>query len=400
MTLDVLSNNIDFSPLHDRMQWYVDQEILPFCSTLVMRGLDVLDYKCFGYVDVDRKHRLRSDAIYRMFSNSKIVTSVAAMILYDEGRLGLDDPLSDYIPDFSQPQVLIKGATRIDQTEPLQTDITIRHLLSHSAGFSYGFIEPESLIDQAYLSDGLNMLRKYPGTLKTLMTHLSKFPLVYQPGSDWRYSIATDVVSRVIEIVSGQSLDVFFSERIFQPLNMKDTGFFIPSSEKDRLAALYIPEDMMNPMIPGFQLYKNQEDSQTHQAPICLSGGGGLYSTVADYVNFMRLFINNGTWNNAKILRPGTVDLMRRNHLADGIRMNFPMWDMKDSVFGLGFALKYSSALHEDKNLQEYHWGGMAGTHSWMSPQGVSGLCMTQLMPGFWHPFSHDFKEISYKITT
>jgi len=397
--IQTVSSSMDFSTLHSRMQWYVDQGILPCVNTLVMRGLDVVDYKCFGYMDLESKTPLREDAIFRMFSNTKLVTSVAMMMLYEQGKFQLDDALQDYIPVFANPRVLVSGATSIDQTEEATSPVTIRQLLSHSAGFSYGFVDPESVIDAAYLGNGLNILAGFDGDLAKLMDKLAEFPLAFQPGTSWRYSLATDVVARLIEVISGQRFDTFLEDNILQPLAMHDSGFYVDEGKLDRLVTMYAPDDMLDPMAGGLNLLGKPGTGPT-RTPLWLSGGGGLLSTASDYLSFMRMLINGGEWQGVRILKQETVDLMRSNQLAESVQVNFPAWDMPGTVFGLGFALKHEVADDEPSaSLGEYHWGGLAGTHSWMSPEGTSGLCMTQLMPAFWHPFSHDFKRYAYEIT-
>jgi len=380
------------------MQWYIDQDILPCINTLVMRGTEVLDYKCFGYMDIASKTPLREDAIYRMYSNTKLVTSVALMQLYEQGKFQLQDKLADYIPAFAAPQVLIPGATAIDQTEALQSPITIAQVLSHSAGFSYGFIEPESVIDGAYLGGGLNIFGGFNGDLAALMDKMAQFPLAYQPGTGWRYSLATDVAARLVEVLSGQRFDDYLQERLFAPLGMLDTGFYVAPEKLARLVTMAAPNNMLDPMAGG--LTRMDTPESVTSTPKLLSGGGGLYSTVADYLSFVRMMIGGGQWQGVRILQPQTLQLMRQSQLAAGVSVQFPAWAMPGTEFGLGFALK--TALSGDEPaaaLGEYHWGGMAGTHSWMSPAGTSGMCMTQLMPGFWHPFSHDFKRYAYQLT-
>jgi CubicO group peptidase (beta-lactamase class C family) len=394
------SESIDFSPLHQRLQWYVDEGILPHAFSLVMRGSDVLDYRCFGYMDVETKQPLREDAIYRMFSNSKLVTSVAAMMLVEAGQLSLDDALADYVPVFANPQVLIKGASSIDQVEAAVSPITVRQILSHSAGFSYGFVDPESVIDQAYLGGGLNILDGYDGTLADMCEHLAQFPLAFQPGTDWRYSLGTDVTGHLVEIVSGQSFDEFLRQRIFEPLGMHDTGFGVGVDKLERIPAMYAPGDMFDPMAGGLNPF-SAAGSRSYEKPSrWLSGGGGLLSSVADYTTFLKMRVNGGQWNDERLLQADTLQLMRTNQCAQGVGVQFPMWPMPHTRFGLGFALKDATAEGESEAaLGEYHWGGMAGTHSWMSPaSGITGFCGTQLMPGFWHPFSHDFKRLVYQL--
>ena len=203
---------VEFAELHQRMQWYVDEGILPHVFSLVMRGTEIADYRCFGYMDVESKTPLREDAIYRMYSNTKLVTSVAAMMLFEEGRFALDDPLQQFLPEFTNPQVLIEGATAIDQVESAVSPITIRQILSHSAGLSYGFVDPMSVIDQAYLGSGVNILEGIEGNLQDLCHKLARFPLAFQPGTNWRYSLGTDVTARMIEVISGQQFEAITSQ--------------------------------------------------------------------------------------------------------------------------------------------------------------------------------------------
>jgi len=382
------------------MQWYVDQEILSCCVALVMRGTDVVDYRTFGYMDLETRRPLADDAIFRMYSNTKIVTSVAAMMLFEEGRFELDQPLADVLPAFARMNVLKPGAKSVEDVEPAASPITLRQILSHSAGFSYGFIEPLSVVDQAYMAAGLNPLAGGDATLESLCDGLAQLPLAYQPGMDWRYSLATDVTARVVEVLSGQRFDAFLKQRIFDPLQMVDTDFHVPADKQDRFVTMYAPTDLFTPMKGGLVKADDPRTGSYSQPKKFLSGGGGLVSTVSDYVSFLKAIINGGTWNGVRLLRPETLALMRTNQLAPGVGVRFPMWEMSETVFGLGFAIKLAPGPDEPASAtDEYHWGGMAGTHSWMAPRaGIAGVCMTQRMPGFWHPFSHDFKRMVYEV--
>jgi CubicO group peptidase (beta-lactamase class C family) len=380
------------------MHWYVDQQILSCCVALVMRGTDVVDYQTFGYMDLETREPLRDDAIFRMYSNTKLVTSVAAMMLYEQGAFTLDTPLADFLPAFAEPAVLRSNATGVGDVEPLAAPITLRQIMSHSAGLSYGFIEPTSVIDQAYNAAGINPLAGTEQTLETLCDALARLPLAYQPGTQWRYSLATDVLARVVEVISGQPFDAFLQERIFAPLGMTDTGFHVPESQQHRFTTMYAPVDLFAPMQGGLVKADDPREGGYSRPRAFKSGGGGLVSTVADYVTFLRVIINQGAWNGVRLLRPETLRLMRSNQLPTGVGVSFPMWEMTGTVFGLGFAIKQTPADGEPPSaVDEYHWGGMAGTHTWMAPRaGICGVCMTQRMPGFWHPFSHDFKRLVY----
>jgi CubicO group peptidase (beta-lactamase class C family) len=399
-TIATKHTGIDFSALHERMQWYVDQDILSSCNTLVMQGTDVVDFRTFGYMDLESRRPLTEDAIHRMYSNTKIVTSVAAMMLVEQGRIGLDDPVAEYLPAFANLRVLKADAKAIDDTVPAAGPMRIRHLLSHSAGLSYGFIEPMSVIDQAYMGANVNALGDASFTLETLCDRLAALPLAYEPGTSWRYSLATDVTARVIEVVSGLRFDAFLAQHIFEPLAMHDTGFWVPEGKRERVVSMYAPTNPLDPMKGGLVKADDGPTGQYTQPKAFLSGGGGLVSTVADYLDFVRMLVAGGEWNGARILKPETLALMRTNQLADGVGVQFPFWAMPNTVFGLGFALRTGPGADEPATVtDEYHWGGMAGTHSWMAPRAqLTGMCMTQRMPGFWHPFSHDFKRMAYQL--
>ncbi len=389
---------MNMKAMHERMQWYVDQEILSCCATLIMRGQEVVDYKTFGYMDLEQKAPLREDAIFRMYSNTKLVTSVAAMMLHEQGRFKLDDPLEKYLPEFANPNVLLPDAKSIDDVEPARSPILVRHALSHTAGWSYGFIEPESVIDQAYMASGADIFASFDIKLEQLCANLAQFPLVFHPGTSWRYSLGTDVTARLVEVLSGNSFDDFLQSNIFDPLGMIDTDFWVPPEKQDRLPTMYAPVDLMQPMQGGLNKADDPQTGQYSTKRALLSGGGGLVSTVNDYLSFIRMIVAGGELKGTRILKEQTLQQMRTNQLAPGVGVAFPMWAMPGTQFGLGFALKDSVTAEEPAAMKgEYHWGGMAGTHSWMSPSAdLTGMCFTQLMPGFWHPFSHEFKAAAY----
>ena len=388
----------EFAALDERMQWYVDQEILGCVATLVLDGTEIVHAGRHGVLSVESGRALPEDAIFRIYSNTKIVTSVALMMLYEQGRFGLDDALAQYLPEFASPRVLKPEATSASDVEDAREPIRIRHALSHTAGWSYGFIEPESLIDRVYMSSGLNPLAPGGLTLAGFSEQLAELPLAYQPGTDWRYSFATDVCARLVEVLSGQSFDAFLSEKIFAPLGMVDTAFWVPEEKRDRFAAMYGVADFFDPMKPGLPAADASLGGAYERPPSFLSGGGGLVSTMEDYATFFRMILADGSWKGSRILQPETLRMMRTNQLAEGVGVRFPMWDMPHTAFGLGFALRTEPSPGETPAVVgEYHWGGMAGTHCWAAPAaGVAGLCFTQRMPGFWHPFSHDFKRLVY----
>jgi len=396
--IETKPNPLDFRPMHERMQWYIDENIIPFCTTVVMRGTDVLDVAYLSGTKPEQT--VGADTIMRMHSSTKMITSVLAMMLYEEGRFALDDPIEQYLPEFANPRVLRADARSADDVEPAVGPIQVNQVLSHSAGLSYGFIEPDSIVDSAYVSAGVDQTSITRMTLADLTERLGSLPLAYQPGTSWRYSFATDVVARLVEVWSGKRFDEFMHERVLRPLAMVDTDFWVPESKIGRMARLFDPADQLRPMEPGLTALRLEV--RTDGPPRFLSGGGGLLSTVVDYLSFVRMLVNGGEWNGERLLDAKTIELMRTNQLAPGVGVRFPMWHMPDTTFGLGFALKEAPAKGEPAGaIGEYHWGGMAGTHFWMAPNaGITGVCMTQRMPAFWHPFSRDFKRLVYEMTS
>ncbi len=398
--MKITPTDFDFSAMHQRMQFYVDQNILSCCATAIFKGTDLVDLQTFGYMDLESKRPLASDAIFRMASNTKLVTSVALMMLFEEGLFDLDDPLAKFLTEFAELRVLKPDATSAADTVPAQNLITIRHLLSHSAGLSYGFVEPTSVIDQAYAAGGVDVLGAADVDLEEFCGQIAKLPLAFEPGTSWRYSVATDICARLVEVLSGQKFDEFLQQRIFQPLGMTDTDFWVPENKLQRLTTLYAPADLLDPMKPGLHVFDSPQASTVSKPPKLLSGGGGLVSTVGDYSSFLRMIVNGGEWQGARLLQAQTLRMMRSNQLADGVKVAFPMWIMPGTVFGLGFAIKNELQPEDPASaLGEYHWGGLMGTHSWMAPEAdLTGFCLTQRMPGFWHPFSQEFKQLTYQV--
>ena len=388
-----------FSKVDEAMQRYVDDEILPGVSYKILKGTEIVHAGQVGYADIESKTPLRDDAIFRIASNTKLMTSVVLMMLYERGSFDLHDPLANYLPEFTDMLVLQPNATRVEDATPAANPILIRHLLSHSAGLSYGFVEPDSVIDKAYEAASLGGLAGIDADLEAYTHALAELPLAFEPGSGWRYSVATDVCARLIEVLSGQKFDVCLAQMLLQPLGLIDTGFFVPEDKIDRLTTLYTPVHPFEPMKGGLTVAPMFGERASTQKPKFLSGGGGLVSTLPDYSRFIQMIMNDGQWGGRQYLLPETLKLMRENQLADGVVVNFPFWPMPGTVFGLGFALKEKPSEAESAlAVNEYHWGGLMGTHSWIAPEAnIAALCFTQRFPGFWHPFSHEFKRLVYE---
>jgi CubicO group peptidase (beta-lactamase class C family) len=392
--IKVTASGYDFGPAHAAMRRYVDGNILSGVSSAVFVGKDLVDVSCVGWADKKAQIPLRVDHIFRVFSNTKLVTSCAALLLFEEGRFQLDDPIERFIPQLANRRVLRSGATSLDETEPARGSITIRHLMSHRAGLSYGIFDPGTPIFKAYNERGvLNPAT----TLAEMINVLADLPLVYHPGTSWQYSVATDVLGRLVEIVSGQGFDKFIQSRILGPLGMVDTGFVVPEKDRNRFAAYYAGADLMDPMKPGLMRTDDSPYPGAYLRPVPrLSGGGGLVSTLPNMVALIRSLLPGG----ATLLKPETVALMMKNQLVDGMWMRFPIvGELRGKAFGLagGLILEPSPLDHKD-SAGELFWGGVAGTQWWISPKAnVAGVMMTQRQMAFLHPFVFEFKRLAYE---
>ena len=317
--LKVTANGYDFKPARAAMQRYVDNNLLSGISWAVMVGRDLVDVNCVGWADKEAQTPLRTDHIFRVFSNTKLVTSCAALLLFEEGKLGLDDPIEKFIPQLGNRKVLRPGATSLDDTEPAKSSITIRQLLSHSSGLSYGFFDPGTAIYKALNERGVHNPMT---TLADMVDVLAGLPLIYQPGTSWEYSLATDVMSRLVEVISGQSFDKFIQARILDPLGMVDTGFVVPQQNQNRLVAYYAGADLMEPMKPGLTRTDNAPFPGAYLRPIArLSGGGGLVSTLPDMVALIRSLLPGGK----TLLKPETIAQMMTNQLPEGQWIRFAL---------------------------------------------------------------------------
>ena len=395
--METRPNDYDFGPMHEAVQKYLDDDFLAMASSVVLEGGEPVDFHLWGYQDREAAVPIAADSIFRIYSNTKLVTSVAAMTLWEEGRFDLDDPVEKHLPPLRGLRVLREGATDAEDAEPLDTPPTVRQLMSHSAGFSYGFLL-ESPVDAVYTERNLSAPES---TLEQLVAGLADIPLANRPGTRFQYSVATDVLARLVEVLSGERFDRYLARRIFEPLGMVDTDFHVPASKHDRFCVNYAARDQMDPMVPGLDAAPDTLLGSYLAPKSFLSGGGGLVSTILDYTRFVRMIVGGGALERTRILDTGTLELMRTNQLPEGAGVQFPFWHMPDTVFGLGFAIKTAPAAGEpEAAIGEYHWGGMAGTHSWMSPAAdIAAIVFTQRLPGFWHPFSHEYKRQVYAAT-
>jgi len=384
--------------MDEAIQTFIDQEYLCGAVAAVLKDGQEVHRKTWGVKSRETGEPMDDTTLFRIYSNTKPITSVAAMTLYEQNRFELDDPLERYLPELADLQVLQYNATSVTETEALASKPTVRQLMSHSAGFSYGIFQ-ESPVDTLYLQRAvLNPAH----TLEDMVATLAEIPLANQPGSRFQYSVSTDILARLIEVWSGKSFRDYLHDSIFEPLGMVDTDFHVPPEKVARFASVYAPVDVMDPLKPGLIPADDSLMGGYLEPRRFESGGGGLVSSVDDYLRFMQMLMADGLVPGAddvRLLRPETLELMRSNQLPEGKKIELPGWVMQDTVFGLGFAIKQSPASGEpEQAIGEYHWGGLAGTHTWLAPSaGIAGLIFTQRLPGFWDPFSHEFKRLTYQ---
>lgn len=385
---------LDFSAVHAAMRRYVDGNILSGVSSAVLQGRDLVDVHCVGWADKEKAEPLRTDHLFRIFSNTKLITSCAVLLLFEEGKFQLDDPVETFIPQLANRRVLKPGATVITDTEPARSPITIRQLMTHTSGLSYGLLDPGTLMFAAYNE---RRVRNPNASLAAMMDALVDLPLSFHPGSAWEYSVATDVLSRLVEVVSGMSFSDFIQSRILRPLGMLDTGFVIPAAEQHRLATYYVGADLLNPMLPGLTLRQDFPFPDANRQPVAWqSGGGGLVSSLPDMVALMRSLLPGGS----TLLKPETIALMMTNQLPEGMCIRFPgQGEITGKGFGLaGSVTRTPSSIDPAGSTGEFQWGGIAGTHWWISPKAnLAGLLMTQRQMAFWHPYSFEFKQLVYQ---
>ncbi|WP_339938812.1 serine hydrolase domain-containing protein [Undibacterium luofuense] len=384
----------DFGEVNSAMQKYVDRQIIAGVSTAVLHGQELVHLHCNGWADREHQIALRDDHLFRIYSNTKLITSMAVMQLIEQGKLALDDPADYWLPQLRNRRVLRPGATSLDDTEPAQSAITVRQLLNHTSGLSYGLLDHGSLLYKAY--NEVRILNAFT-TLEDMMNLLEPLPLSFHPGQAWQYSIATDVLARLVEVVSGKRFDQYLQLNIFNPLGMDDTGFFVPEAKHARLSAYYGGTDPQNILQRGLRRLDKSPYPGAFLQPVArLSGGGGLVSSMHDMLALMRSFLSGGE----TVLKPESITLMMQNHLPAGQGISFPgVGDVPNKGFGLGGAVTlYPTESDPPGSQDEFEWGGIAGTHWWISPRhNLAGVLMTQRLMSFWHPFSFDFKRLAYR---
>ena len=376
---------------------YVDDGRLAGWQVAVMRDGQLAHHSTYGKRNLETDTDWTPDTIARLYSMSKPITSVAAMILHEEGRFQLKDPVSKFIPSFAETPVYRGGSFQAPVTEPQTEPMRIWHLLTHTAGLTYGFHNSHAT-DAIYRDAGFEWGNPAGLDLEACCDAWAQLPLVFQPGSEWNYGVSTDVLGRVVEVVSGQPLDVFLRERILDPLGMDDTEFWVPEDKRDRFAELYFRN-------PSTKQATKMPAPKLESKPTMLGGGGGLCGTAADYLRFAQMLLNKGELDGVRILGSRTVDYMTRNHLpgnADLEEYGRPLFAETtfDGVgFGLGFSVVLDAAANRVPwNEGSYSWGGAASTTFWNDPaEQITALFLTQLLPSSTYPIRPQLQQLVYQ---
>ncbi len=368
------------------MQAYVDDGRAAGVMTLVARGGQVVHWDAVGLRDLEAGEPLAPDDIFRIYSMTKPITSVATMMLVEEGAAALDEPVATYIPEFADVTVLTADGERAAPDRP----ITIEHLLTHTSGLTYGFFGDEA-VDRLYNeSDFFN----HAEGLEDFARRAAALPLLASPGDRWNYSISTDILGRVIEVASGQPLDAFLQARIFGPLGMDDTAFVVPADRRGRFTGHYAVQD------GALALVDSPVEGEYTQPPPWLSGGGGLTSTASDYIRFAQMLLQDGQLGDTRLLAPETVQMMRSNRLPEAlVPIQLGTYLSPGYGFGLGFAVVVDAAASpEPDNEGVFRWAGAANTFFWIDPQAeLIGMVWTQINPFAAYDLEREFQTLVYE---
>jgi CubicO group peptidase (beta-lactamase class C family) len=372
------------------MQGYVDQGRLSGAITIVARRGEIAHVECVGWMDLEAKKPVRLDALYPIFSMTKPVTSVALMMLYEEGLFHLFDPVSKFIPEFKDLQIYVKTVGETPELADAEREITIHDLLTHTAGLVSDFwLDP-------YLTKRVQEAGLYqPGlALEEFTNRLSKLPLIHQPGKAWRYGDAYEVVARLIEVISKLPFGAFLKQRILQPLGMHDTGFGIPEGQQDRLVKYYGFSEA------GGLVEKLEENPRWRPSSIPM-GGIGLVSTASDYMRFAQMLLNGGELDGVRLLGRKTVQYMTRNHLPQELlpMQIAPGWGLPGRGYGFGVSVVTDAVQSKVMGSEGlYWWDGIAGTWFWVDPsEELIGLIMLRMEPFTWIPVCYTFQVLTYQ---
>ncbi len=378
---------------------YVDDGRLTGWQLAIARGGRLVHVATGGMRDGERSLPIEDDTIWRIYSMTKPITSVAALMLWEEGAFELKDPVTRWIPELEGQRVWRGGTAAKPVLDPVTEPMQIWHLMSHTAGLTYGFVYHHP-VDQMYRDAGFEWGVPAGIDLAGICARLGELPLLYQPGAEWAYSMSIDVLGRVVEVASGQPLDVFLRERILEPLGMVDTGFHTPEADVDRLAALYGAHPQT-----GLAMRLDAAGEGAKHPPAAFLGGGGLVSTTPDYLRFAEMLRCGGQLDGVRLLSPRTVRYATRNHLPGGADLTaFGRPLFSETTFdGVGFGLLGSVTVDPvtakvPGSVGEFGWGGAASTAFWVDPvEDLSVVFMTQLLPSSTHPIRSQLKQLVHQ---
>ncbi len=383
----------------ERVGDWVQKQVgrLPGTQVLVYRRGGVAHFSSAGQMDVERGKPVAEDTIFRIYSMTKPLTTVAAMMLYERGLFQLGDPISRFVPAFKTSTVYAGGSRGKVDTVPAMRAITFRDLMSHTSGLTYGFMESNT-VDAIYRAEGIDFNGGADMPLAEMVEKLARLPLLAQPGTRWNYSVATDVLGYLVEVISGKPFERFLVDEVVKPLGMVDTDFHVPADKRGRFAANYAPAAG-----GGLTLIDDPGNSR-YLAPRKLnSGGGGLVSTTADYLRFCRFMLGKGELDGVRLLGRKTVELMTSNHLGGDMGdMGAPRFS-ESSYLGIGFGLGFSVMIDPAKaqilgSPGEYAWGGAASTAFWVDPkEDMAVILMTQLTPSSTYPIRRELRVLTYQ---
>jgi CubicO group peptidase (beta-lactamase class C family) len=400
---DIDATEAGFDPtrldrITSHLQGYVDRGLIPGFSVAISRGAHVPFVTTGGQRDLETGAPMQTETVVRLYSMTKAIVSVAAMVLYEEGRLDITDPVSRYIPAFGDTRVYLRGPATNPATAPQQAPMTVQHLLSHTAGLTYGFVYASGM-DHLYRQAGFEWGTPKGLDLAGCCERWAAIPLLFQPGEEWAYSVATDVLGRVVEVVSGMPLDQYLETAVLGPLGMGETRFGCREDQLDRLAALYVPG-------PGDRKAVRMDamGDAAKSTPVCLSGGGGLVGTLGDYLRFTRMLQGGGVLDGVRILSPRTIRFMASNHLPGGRDLSevgrplFSETNYEGTGFGLGFSVVTDPVKTRSLcSLGEFAWGGAASTAFWVDPvEELSVVFLTQLLPSSTWPLRAELRRLIY----
>jgi len=381
---------------------YIDTGRLPGASVLVARKGHVVHHGVLGLADIERSAPLRADTLYRIYSMTKPLTSVMIMMLVEEGKIALEDPVHRFIPEWKDLGVYDGGHDSTIRTKPTARPMQVVDLLRHTSGLTYGFQE-RSNVDAHYRKLGIGTFGVKPSSLEDTIQQLSSVPLEFSPGDRWNYSVATDVLGYLVQVIEGKPFEVVLKERLLGPLQMVDTDFQVPESKASRLAACYQYAPGKKPVLAD-----DPTRSSYLKAPLFVSGGGGLVSTSADYLKFCTMLLNGGKANGVQFISPKTLALMTSNHLPgnkDLTEMSVSLFSEANNAgtgFGLGFAVLMDPAKAlSNSSAGEYFWGGAASTAFWIDPkEDMAVIFMTQLLPSSAYPIRRELRTLVYSAIT